>query len=485
VQGIGSLRKVLELSHLLKIFELLPFDNDHSNPLHFCIELMKIINWKLSVVKSKINIQKISSLENEVAAIDFLTKDQPAYRKTIFALFTGSFISFMILYSVQTLIPIFSEEFAVSPATSSLTLSVTTGFLAVMMFFGSILSDSFGRKRIMTISLFISSILCIAASFSPNFSTLMIIRAMQGIALAGFPSIAMTYVSEEFHPKHLGIVMGIYVSGTSIGGLSGRIVTAALTEWFSWQTALLMIGFFSFCLSIWFWKALPQPKHSPINKRVSLLPAFLHIGKDVRLLCLFGLPFLLMGSFVTVYNYLGFLLMSSPHFLSQTVIGLIFFVYLVGTFSSTLMGRVSDLFGKPKIVSVCIILMLAGVSLTLSTKLMIILVGLSIFTFGFFGSHSIASNWVGELSRSHRAQAASFYLLAYYLGSSIVGTSGGTIWSHFGWEGVITMVTLLIGSALLLVTMIVYLTRRAEKPSAAHSDLALKKRKALAQHPSG
>jgi YNFM family putative membrane transporter len=295
---------------------------------------------------------------------------------------------------------------------------------------------------------------------------LIVIRVLQGIVLAGFPSIAMTFVSEEFHPKSLGIVMGIYVSGTTIGGLAGRMVTGILTDLFSWQLALLMIGIISFLLSVWFWTALPQPKHSSINKnglKNSLLPSFIHNVKDTRLLCLFGLSFLLMGSFVTVYNYLGFLLMSPPYLLSQALISLIFLIYLVGTFSSTFMGRMSDIMGKPKILSISIILMLAGVCLTLGTNLFLVIIGLSIFTFGFFGSHSIASSWVGELTTTFKAQAASLYLLAYYLGSSIVGTSGGIIWSQFAWGGVVTMVSLLIVIAMLLVTIIIFMTSQVER----------------------
>jgi YNFM family putative membrane transporter len=155
--------------------------------------------------------------------------------------------------------------------------------------------------------------------------------------------------------------------------------------------------------------------------------------------------------------------MSPPYLLSQALISLIFLIYLVGTFSSTFMGRMSDIMGKPKILSISIILMLAGVCFTLGTNLFLIIIGLSIFTFGFFGSHSIASSWVGELTTTFKAQATSLYLLAYYLGSSIVGTSGGVIWSQFAWGGVVTMVSLLIVIAMLLVTIIIFMTSQVER----------------------
>ncbi len=371
-------------------------------------------------------------------------------------MFSGSFVSFMILYSMQTLIPVFSMEFDVTPAVASLALSVTTGFLAVTMLIAATVSDSTGRKRMMTLALIISSILCILSAFSTSYTSLLFIRVLQGIALAGFPSIAMTYVSEEFHPKTLGVVMGIYVSGTTLGGLSGRLVTGVLTDWFSWQIALLVIGGISVFLSVLFWMLLPVDVHSKRTKYSlkQLWPSLLYNLKDRKLLGLYTISFVLMGGFVTVYNYISFVLMAPPYFLSQTLIGLVFLIYLVGTFSSTYMGRVSDQYGKQTMLPLTILIMLVGTLLTLSESLWLLLLALAIFTFGFFGSHSIASSMVGELATNYKSQAASLYLLCYYLGSSVIGTSGGVIWENFAWTGIVSTICGLILIALVMVIMI-------------------------------
>ena len=387
----------------------------------------------------------------------YLAKGHASYNQTLLALFSGSFITFMILYSVQTLFPLFTAEFDVTPAIASLSLSVTTGFLAITMIAASFLSDSFGRKRMMSLSLFLSALFCIIASFSQDFTFFLLMRALQGIALAGFPAVAMAYVSEEFHPGNLGVAMGIYVSGTAFGGLSGRLITGILTSYFSWETALLSIGLISLLLSLWFVRALPEPKQSERKSAwniESFFTAFTYNLKEKKLLALFGISFLLMGGFVTLYNYLGFYLMADPFNLSQAAIGVIFIIYLVGTFSSTFMGRLSDMAGKKRMLPVSLLIMLSGVLITLSGPLSLILIGLAVFTFGFFGSHSIASNWVGELATIHRAQATSLYLLAYYLGSSIMGTVGGFIWDSSGWHGVILLVSSLTGIALMLVVVV-------------------------------
>lgn len=395
--------------------------------------------------------------------MDYIQRSHPAYNKAILALFSGGFLTLSLLYTVQPLFPVFSREFNVTPAMASLTLSVTTGFLAIAMLFASFLSDRFGRKSIMALSLMLSSLLCMLSALSPNFAVFVFLRALLGITLAGFPAVAMAYISEEFHPKNLGVAMGIYVSGTTVGGLSGRMLSGLVTDLFSWQTAFLFIGASALLLTIWFWKALPDSRHSGIKgekSRQAYLEPFLYNLKDSRLVLIFAIPFVLMGGFVTIYNYLTYYLTEAPYFLSAAAVSFIFVIYLVGTFSSAYMGKMSDTAGKEKMLPLSILIMLAGVFMTLHPHLAVILFGLAVLTFGFFAAHSLASNWVGELAASYKSQAASLYLLAYYLGSSVMGTSGGVIWNDFGWEGIIVMVSLLTVTGLLLVTLAIYNIRR-------------------------
>src|SRR5690606_18733663 len=132
--------------------------------------------------------------------------------------------------------------------------------------------------------------------------------------------------------------------------------------------------------------------------------------KDPGLLCLFGIAFTLMGGFVTLYNYISYQLVGPPYNLSAGIVGWIFVVYLVGTFSSTWFGSLSDKFGRQKVLFTGIIIMFLGALVTLNGQLIIKIFGIIIFTFGFFGSHSIASGWVSYRAKKDKAQASSLYL---------------------------------------------------------------------------
>ncbi|MFI8684616.1 MFS transporter [Rossellomorea sp. NPDC077527] len=377
--------------------------------------------------------------------MEYIKRGTSAFKNTNLALFAGGFSTFAILWGTQPLLPEIAREFDVSPAISSLSQSSTTIALAISLLIAGSLSDVYGRKSVMTFSLLASSILAICTGFATGFHTLVAGRILQGITLAGLPAVAMAYLGEEIEAKSLGMAMGLYISGNSIGGMSGRIISGVLTDYFSWHFALMGVGIISLLSSIIFMTLLPTSKHFKPQtfKLKSLAGSLFSQFKVPGLTFLFTIGFLLMGGFVSLYNYIGFELIAPPYSLSQTVVGFIFIVYIVGTFSSTWMGMLADQYGKKRILPLSLVIMLAGVVTTLHPNLLIKIIGISVFTYGFFAGHSIASSWVGRLAVHDKAQASALYLSAYYAGSSIGGTVSGSFYHQWNWPGVVWMIVLL------------------------------------------
>ncbi|HEY5513795.1 MAG TPA: MFS transporter [Geomonas sp.] len=374
------------------------------------------------------------------------------YRQINLAFFAAGFVTFITLYDVQPLLPVFSREFGVPAALGSLPLSVSTCTLAVAMLFAGTLSETFGRKRVMVASLVLTSVLAFLCSLTHSFPALLALRLLQGIALAGLPAVAMAYLSEEIAPASLSSAIGLYISGNAIGGMTGRIFTANMTEWVSWRAALGCIGVVCLILSLYFARSLPVSSNfsrRPFAARYLFSSLFKQL-QDPGLLYLYGISFLIMGSFVTLYNYITFRLLAPPYSLSHSLVSYIFLVYLLGSFSSSMVGRQVELFGRSRMLLLTIGTMIVGALVTLSGDVSIIVGGIAIFTCGFFGAHTIASSWVGSRARTARAQAASLYLFSYYVGSSVSGTVGGLFWTSFRWEGVVCLILALLGMGLCL-----------------------------------
>ena len=146
--------------------------------------------------------------------------------------------------------------------------------------------------------------------------------------------------------------------------------------------------------------------------------------------------------------------MAEPYNLSQTIIGFIFVIYLVGSVSSAIMGSLSDRYGHGKIIIVCVIIQLIGIILTIFVPLIVKIIGLAIFTYGFFGVHSNACAWAPQSCQMDKAQVSAMYMLFYYIGASVFGTIGGTFLSNYGWNGIIIFESSILLIALILAVIL-------------------------------
>ncbi len=255
--------------------------------------------------------------------------------------------------------------------------------------------------------------------------------------------------------------MGLYIAGTAVGGMGGRLIAGVLVDFVSWRAALLAMGALSLAAAAAFWALAPPSRHfRPAPLRLSSLAEGLALHlKDPGLPWLFLEGFLLMGSFVAVFNYIAYRLLGAPYHLSQAGVGLISAVYLSGIYSSARVGALADQLGRRRVFWAVIAAMLAGLCVTLLTPLWAVLFGMLVFAFGFFGAHSVASSWVGRRAQRAKGQASSLYLLSYYLGSSIAGTAGGLFWHRAGWNGLGLFVGLLLTAALAVALRLIRVPR--------------------------
>lgn len=376
-------------------------------------------------------------------AAPFLQLGTPGYRRAALATFFGGFATFAMLYCLQPLMPELANEFSLTPAQASGAMSMATGGLALFLVPASLLADRVSRKVAMSTALALSGLLTICAAFAPNFPALLAVRAIFGIALAGLPAIGMAYLSEEIEPASLGRAMGLYIAGNALGGLSGRLIAPLLAGAVSWRLATCVIGALGIASAIAVTRTLPASRH--FRPRKSDLRGILRqattLFHDAGLPWLFACAFLLMGAFVSYYNYLGFRLSAPPFSLPLTVQGLVFLPYIFGMFASAWAGRLADRFGRREVMWAMVAVMIAGMLLSFSGWAIVLGLGAVGVTFGFFAAHSIASSWVGRRAREHRSLASALYLTAYYAGSSLLGWTSGLVWHLGAWHAVIIILT--------------------------------------------
>jgi MFS transporter, YNFM family, putative membrane transport protein len=387
------------------------------------------------------------------------------YRRMTAALCGVGLASFAAMYCTQALLPALSAYYRITPAVAALSVSLTTGMLALFIVPASVLSERYGRITVMLASGVASTVIGLLLPFSPTLAVLLTGRAIQGVALAGIPAVAMAFLAEEVDASSLGSAMGRYIAGTTVGGLMGRIVPSLIVDVSSWRVALLVGSLTTLAGTIVFAVLVPRSRFfSPraASARITVHNLAAHLRNPV-LLKLFGLGFTLMGAFVTVYNYLGYRLSARPFELASWAVGLIFLLYLVGTLTSVVAGRLADSRGRALVLGVSLPITVIGLLATVPQALVAIVLGAGVFTGGFFSAHTVASGWVGAVARQNRAEASGLYLFSYYLGGSVAGALGGLIYSVGGWTATVAFVSALLLLSLLLAALLVRETEPAQR----------------------
>jgi YNFM family putative membrane transporter len=368
-----------------------------------------------------------------------------AHRAARWALFVGGFATFGMFYGPQPLLPLFGSAFGLDAAQASGVLSATAGAMALGLIPAGFLAQRYGPKPVMLAAIVLGALFSLLCAVAPTYGTLIALRALLGLSLAGLPAVSSAWLAEEVDPRALGQSVGLIIAGNAAGGMSSRIVCGLLADHTGWRGAFAGLGLLGAFAAFEFWRSLPPSRR---HRPRPLHP--LHALADLRAVAgerglapLFALALLLMGSFVSFYNYLGFRLVQAPFALSHATIGAVFLLYVVGMVSSPWAGRQADRRGSSRVLGAMLALCAVGLALTLSSALPLIIAGVALFTFGFFAAHSVASSWVGRLARRSKALASATYLTAYYLGASSMGWLGGHAWQAGAWVGVLAFLGVL------------------------------------------
>ncbi|GAK00673.1 MFS transporter [Geomicrobium sp. JCM 19055] len=266
----------------------------------------------------------------------------------------------------------FSERFNQSPASASLVLSLTTIAIAFSLLLAPLVSNELGRKRTMVLALVLTSSLNSISLIVDNFYWLLLIRLLIGICISGFLASVITYLKEEVERNKLGMVVGIYVGGTALGGVLARIISSSMIGYVELNTLAFIIGIVTMLASIFFWLLLPSSKHF-IKRKYSIRnlgTGFIECLLNKRILSIYICTFFTIGIYTSVLNYISYPLAEPPFLLNQSFIGLIYIATLSGVIGSILFGRFVERVFDISLYRIALTIMTVGVILTTSSFFM-------------------------------------------------------------------------------------------------------------------
>ncbi len=380
--------------------------------------------------------------------------------KIVLGLGFASIFIFASMYSMQPLLPLFTIEFGISVSYASTAMSMTTiGLITGLLVLG-FFSDRNGRKVYIYLSLIGSAIPFLLIANTDSFLLIIILRFVQGFALAGVPAAALAYISEEIHKQFTNIATALYISFNSLGGMIGRFMTGFIAEQASWQMSLYILSIFGTVLFVILLLALPKSRNfvpSDTTFAKDIEGIVFHL-KNPALLIVFGLGIVLQLSFTGVWTYLPFHLINPPYSLSLEAISYLYLAYGFGVVGAPLAGWLSGKFGLRNVRLAGVALLALGIGMTAFSSLTMIIIGLCVICLGFFTAHSLTAASVSKEATHHKGSAASLYLVSYYIGVAMGSTLLSPLYESFGWVGLIVLTAIL---PIVYVGMIRY--RRAKR----------------------
>ncbi len=374
-------------------------------------------------------------------------------RRVTVSVAAAGICSFSLLYAPQPLLPQLAAEFGLDPGAASLAVSAGTGGLAAAVLPIAVVSELVGKRPVIIASVLASAVLGLLLPFAPSYEVLLVLRVLQGVAIAGFPGVAAAYLAELLGPAGVAGAVGAMIAGNTVGGMLGRLAAGGVTEWLGWHGALAVVGGVGLLCALLTVATLPRPprreRAGPSVARLrTVLSGFgLGLRKPV-LWAQYGVALLAMGSFVALYNAAGFRLTGEPLGLSPAIASLVFLCYAMGSVSSATAGRFVSRFGRMRCLLTALALTVVGAVATVADSLAVVIVGFVVFTGGFFAAHAVANAWAAaEAPAQARASASGLYTLAYYLGSSVGGTIGSVVFGLAGWGWLVGVVAVWLGCA--------------------------------------
>jgi MFS transporter, YNFM family, putative membrane transport protein len=379
-----------------------------------------------------------------------------------FAVATAGFCTFLHLYGPQALLPELARDFGVGAAQISAMITASTLAIALTAPFTGAVADVLGRKRLITAAMFAVAVPVLIETVAASPGTLIFWRFVEGLLLPPIFTVMLAYVGDEWPRNEVAGVAGLYVSASSLGGFSGRMVPGLVGDLAGWRYGFLALAIIGFAGAIIVAAKLPREKHFKSSEGilVSCRQMLRHLG-NLQLIATCAVGFGVLFNFIAIFTYVSFRLAAPPYNFTPTLLGAVFVTYMVGTVVTPWTGRVVMRYGRRALMIGVIAVWLVGLALLLASPLVLIMLGLSLCAGCGMLCQATSTAFVTASVANGRSSAIGLYVSSFYIGGSIGGVAAGALWHAGGWWAVVALCMAVVA----VMGMIIVFVWSAAKPA--------------------
>ncbi|OOR84593.1 MFS transporter [Moraxella canis] len=363
------------------------------------------------------------------------------------------FFAFLQVYSVQAILPVLMTDLQATEVQAGMAVGATVLAIALISPFMGMLSDAVGRKPFIVGSLLMLTLPTALIGMAGSIHEVIFWRFLQGVSVPGITVVLIAYISEEYSSK-LATMMSLYVSGTVLGGFSGRFFAGHLEHFIGWRYGYVVMAICTLIGALWAWKSLPRSQNFIIseNFRTAFATLFSH-AKNPHVICSGFLGACVLFSLVGCFTFINLHLSENPYLLTPANLANIFAIYLIGMVITPLSARVVTRFGMTSTILMAVLISISGILMTLFTPLSVVIVGLTLMSSGVFITQSATISYLTSHVSEGRSLASGLYYMGYYGGGFIGAWACALAYAQGKWLWTVGLILVVQMIALGVVTL--------------------------------
>ena len=371
-----------------------------------------------------------------IEALSGWTSDQ---KHVVAASFLGwtldAFDFFLLVFVIKDI----ATEFGTQITDVTFAILLTLAMRPIGAYIFGRAADRWGRRPTLLVDVLLYSAIEFASGFAPNLMTLLILRAIFGVAMGGEWGVGASLTMESIPPKARGLVSGLLQSGYPMGYFLASIIYGLLFQYIGWR-GMFMVGVIPALLVFYIRRKVPEsPSWRPTTERSNTL-AILRSHWRLGIYAVLLMTAFNFFSHGTQDLYPTFL--QVQHHFSQHEVSLIAVIYNVGAIIGGLsFGALSEQFGRRRLIITAAVLSLVVLPLwAFSTSAVWLAAGAFLMQVTVQGAWGVIPVHLNELSPDDAR--GTFPGFVYQLGNLIASVNAplqASIAAHYGGDYAIAL----------------------------------------------
>ncbi len=183
----------------------------------------------------------------------------PAQRRTLLAAALGWMLDAYDVMLYSLVLTTLMRAFGMSKATAGLLNTLTLIASALGSVGIGFLADRYGRRRLLSASIWIYSLATFACGFAPNLRVLAALRFLLGLGMGGEWNTEAALVAETWPAHWRGRALGIVQSSWAVGYALAAVTAGAILARASWHW-VFFVGVLPALLALWVQHGVPEPE---------------------------------------------------------------------------------------------------------------------------------------------------------------------------------------------------------------------------------